>query len=107
MAQQRYWPASVTVLKTELEAGLTFSHLALTSKNRNTKARNTANAQKAYDTAQAWAAKIQLSPTDSKEIAAKFKRLAAALAELEPGLGKPNCGRLPALRPVRAQHPCG
>jgi hypothetical protein len=84
MAQQRHWPEGVEALKTELNAGLTFSRLALTSKNRNTKARNTANAQKAYDTAQGWAAKIQLSPTDSKEIATRFEQLTAALAKLEP-----------------------
>ena len=84
MAKQRYWPTGVTALKTELEAGLAFSHLALTSKNRNTKARNTANARRAYSTAQDWAAKILLSPTDSEEISANFERLAAALAKLEP-----------------------
>jgi len=84
MAKRRYWPEGVEAVKIELEAGLTFSHLALTSKNRNTKARNTVNARKAYSTAQGWAAKILLSPTDSKEIAANFQRLAAALAKLEP-----------------------
>ena len=84
MAKQRYWPTGVTALKTELEAGLAFSHLALTSKNRNTKARNTANARKAYDTAKRWAGKITLSPIDSEEISANFQRLAVALAKLEP-----------------------
>jgi hypothetical protein len=77
--------------KTELEAGLTLSRLALTSKNRNTKARNTANAQKAYDTAQAWAAKIQLSPTDSEEISANFERLAVALAQVAEDVSAHKC----------------
>jgi hypothetical protein len=84
MAQRRYWPTGVTALKTELEAGLTFSRLALTSKNRNTKVRNTANARKAYDTGKRWVDKVTLSPIDSEEISANFQRLAAALAKLEP-----------------------
>ena len=77
--------ANVNALKTELETGLMFSRFALEAKNdANKRARNTANARKAYDTAQAWAAKVALAPTDAHEIDTKFERLASALAKLEP-----------------------
>ncbi len=89
MAHRRYWVAGVNALKTELETGLTFSRVALNSKdNANKRARNTANARKAYDTAQDWAAKLALTPADSKEVAAGFERLKANLAKLE----KPQSG---------------
>lgn len=83
MAHRRYWLAGITALKTELETGLTFSRVAAASDDRSKKARNTANARKAYDTARRWAAKVVLTPADSKEIEAAFERLKANLAKLE------------------------
>ncbi len=82
MAQEHYLPAQVTAIKTEIQTGHTFARIALDSGDPEKTARNTANAQKAYDTARGWAEKPLLSPDDAKEIGEELDSLRAELRRL-------------------------
>ncbi len=82
MAQEHYLPAQATAIKTEIQTGHTFAYIALESKDPVKTARNTAYAQKAYDTARMWAERTPVSPADAREIAEHLERLKAELAML-------------------------
>ena len=51
---------SVEFLKTELETGITFAHLALSARHEDRLERTKANARKAYDTALKFKDKLKL-----------------------------------------------
>jgi hypothetical protein len=82
MPHQRYSAAQVTAIKTEVQTGQTFARIALGSDDPDKTARNTGYAQKAYDTARAWAERTPLSPDDAKEIGEQLECLKAELAQL-------------------------
>lgn len=69
-------------IKTELHVGLTFSHLALQSKDANKVSRNTANAQKAHDIAVRHYRKKAVSKENTIEIRDLLAQLEANLALL-------------------------
>ncbi len=83
MAQEHYLPAQATAIKTEIQTGHTFARVALDSADPDKTARNTAYAQKAYDTARGWAERTLLNPADAKEIREKLDSLKAELARLK------------------------
>ena len=77
------WLVSVFfTIETEIKTGRTFARLALDSNDSEKTARNTANAQKAYDAAQRWAERIDLAAVP-KEIAEQLELLKDDLAKLE------------------------
>lgn len=82
MAHRYDFPAAVSAIKTEIKAGHTFARVALSSRFPIKTARNTAHAQKAYDTARQWTQETELSPDDSIEIADQLERLKTQLEEL-------------------------
>ena len=69
-------------IKVELHVGLTFSHLALQSKDANKVSRNTANAQKAHDIALRHYRKMARNEQNTSEIANLLTQLEANLALL-------------------------
>ncbi len=82
MAHPHYSAAQVTALKTEVHTGRTFARVALGSDDPDKIARNTANAQKAYDTARVWIGGASLDAEDAKEIGEQLEQLKAELARL-------------------------
>jgi hypothetical protein len=82
MAQEHYLPAQATAIKTEIQTGHTFARIALDSDDPDKTARNTAYAQKAYETARGWAERMLLSPADAKEIGEQLERLKTELTQL-------------------------
>jgi len=74
--------AGVQFLRTELIAGLTFSKIALRSKNAAKADRNRINARKAYDALLHFTPETSLSSEDAKEINAKMAQLRANLQQL-------------------------
>ena len=70
-------------IMTEIHAGHTFARVAMTSRFSDKRARNTANAQKAYDTARRWTRETALSSEESKEIAEQLELLETDLAKLK------------------------
>lgn len=72
--------ASLKFLRTELQTGVTFAHLALTAKYGDRVERNRANARLAYDTALRFLETI--TPESASELDAQFKHLRAQLTEL-------------------------
>jgi hypothetical protein len=65
-----------------LRTGITLSRLELDSDDGNKRARNRANARKAYNAALRQSEKLFLTPAQSAEIGAKFNRLKANLEKL-------------------------
>ncbi len=82
MAHPHYSAAQVTAIKTEVHTGRTFARVALGSDDPDKIARNTANAQKAYDTARVWIGGASLDAEDAKEIGEQLEQLKAELARL-------------------------
>jgi hypothetical protein len=74
--------AQVNAIKTEIQTGCTFAGIALRSHDPGKIARNTANAQKAYDTARGWIEKGLLDSEDAKEIGEQLGKLKSMLAKL-------------------------
>ncbi len=72
-------------IKTELHVGLTFSNLALLSKNADRASRNAAHAQKAYDTALYHFQKTALEEESTVTIKKLLAQLQANLALLRSG----------------------
>lgn len=69
-------------IRTELHVGITFSNLALQSKNPDKVSRNTAHAQQAYDIAQRRLRKTALSEESVTEIRSLLVQLETNLALL-------------------------
>jgi len=76
----------VTLIKTELKAGLTFSTIALQAKDTAKISRNTANARKAYDTLLRFLKKSILSDADMAEVDPMLAKLKSNLLELGEAL---------------------
>ena len=76
-------PAKVEFLFTELQAGLTFARIALSSKTDDAKTeRNRKNARKAYDSLLHFQGRISLSVEEKKKYEEGKKELKAALQRL-------------------------
>lgn len=69
-------------LRTELHAGLSFSKIALESKDQSRIDRNRTNARKAYDTLLRFVPDAILSTEETKEINSQMAALKAALRQL-------------------------
>ncbi len=82
MGMRRHWPEGLSFLRTELETGLSFSHVALSTEDSEKVNRNTANARLAYDTALHFLERVALTPAESGELDVKFAQLKAALKKL-------------------------
>lgn len=72
----------VEFIKTELRAGLTFSNIALQSKDAGKISRNTANARKAYDALLRFLSKASLGDEDVAEVDQMLAKLKANLLQL-------------------------
>jgi hypothetical protein len=87
MDERRYLVGRFVTIQTEIQTGITFARVALSSRSASKTARNTANAHKAYDTARRWAQETLLSRAESKEIADQLQLLKAELAKLNKRSG--------------------
>ena len=74
--------ASVNFLKTDVETGLTFSTIAMQSKDKSKRNRMRQNARKAYDTVLRLMRRVELTPPDARFLARNLKRLRADLIRL-------------------------
>src|SRR3954470_14239971 len=80
MAIDHHQAVLFSTISTELDTGLRLSRLALSSNDPDKVARNTSNAQRAYDAAQRWARKL---PAEySKDLDDPFRQLKANLKKL-------------------------
>ncbi len=79
----RYWRQGVSFIKAELEAGLVFSMIAVSSRDQEKIARNAADASTAFDVARGFVKKVRLTAQDSVEINRGFEKLRANLIWLQ------------------------
>ncbi len=79
----RYWREGVSFIKAELEAGLAFSMIALSSRDQERIARNSAYARAAFDVARRFVKKVRLTAQDSIDINRAFEKLRANLVWLQ------------------------
>ncbi len=74
---------SVEVLKTDLNTGMTFAHIAQQStRDPEKKRRNRANARKAYDSVLDYEKRLEITEKDKRDIAEKLTRLKSVLIQL-------------------------
>ncbi len=79
----RYNRLFTTILKTDVEVGLTFSTIALQSvRNESKRERNRKNARIAHDSVLRHVQQLSLSGEDMAEIYSKLAQLKGALLEL-------------------------
>ncbi len=79
----RYWREGVSFIKAELNAGIGFSMIALSSRDREKIARNTGYARSAFDVAGRFVKKVRLRAEDAIEVDQGFQELRANLVRLE------------------------
>jgi len=74
--------ARVDFIKLDLDAAITFTSVARTTRDPETRDRNIANARKGYDTVRRYLAESDLSREEAEEISDKVTLLEAAIADL-------------------------
>ena len=97
--------ARVDFIKLDLDAALTFTSVAKTTRDAVTRDRNIANARKGYDTVRRYLAKSDLSPEEVEEISDKVTLLEAALADLEEAAAKRESNEPEKTTPAKTVRP--
>ena len=92
-------------LRTEVATGLTFSKIALETKDESKIVRNRANARKAYDAVLHFAPGTSLSAEEAQQIDASMALLKSALQQLGEDLDSPiSLGLQNPAEPFRSTH---
>jgi hypothetical protein len=80
--QDEYRQSTLHFVNTELDTGLTFARIAIGSKTRSKKERNSANARKAHQSALHMLQQLSLSKGEASAIADKLSTLKSSLEKL-------------------------